>query len=492
MYHPDPNLPAILRAPAVVPAESSMRLDDLIAQTDLLTWQEGVAIVQALCALQVAGSATAAGAAKNQSARGHVPDASRMWVTETGEVIADLGPHQADAAIWAAWLLGTLLTDRSLPAQLRLFQIEAASLSSRWSLRDFSHGLEPFERDHRSRLIRAAYRRCRENQRRAAPVQSARTTPSVPPTGSNAIAEDVRGRGASTTHGVVASSRWLVPVSVAAAALVGMAVGAMWWRLAAGAATAPSTVAVAFDGAQASTLIPGGEAGGADGRGDRQPLSEANVSSRTAATPAAGRVPKAGAPGMANGDTARTKAFGSKSDLAPARAVPAVAPSRNASAAVDRRGSARPASREPAAARAAPRPGAVAPGDGTVRMIPSIRELGTEEAEAEAARPAVYSAADRDVEPPVAVRQQLPTGVFESSRSDVASMDLWISEDRGGTAGAFGAGHEPTSTRDAIERGQDVAIQAGHAPRSARRLQARAALGHDASVGDPGAIPDSR
>lgn len=303
----------------------------------------------------------------------HIPELAGIEITERGSVRVQPGNPQGDVVDRAVHTLSALLTDPDLPVKLRLL-IEVTSSSHQYSsLTEFSKDLQPFERPRRAHQIGVAYQRWRTAMNRPASTQPV-AQPQGPPAES-AVSETPRDVATARTR-----NRLRAIVMGSAAAVVVAAVGGVaLWR----------------SGPQPG--IPG--------------LTRPSVLERVQETTNIGLTWAADRLGLGNRGL----------DLS------AESPSEPMSPSLARRGGSG---------------GTAERRSGTIRVdvaLPSETELPDPTPRGDAVASVnpdapiaptgiVYTSADPDVKPPVAIRPQMPaTNHLDPSRPDVASMDILVS-----------------------------------------------------------------
>lgn len=304
----------------------------------------------------------------------HIPELAGIEITERGSVRVQPGNPQGDAVRRAAHTLGALLTDPDLPVKLRLL-IEVTSSSPQYlSLSELSKDLQPFERPRRAQQIGIAYQRWRTAMNRPAPSKTTAEKP-APSTevADNEVPKDVgNDRARKRLQGVVVGS---------AAAVLAAAIGAAALWLTGASPRLPSQAAPSvLEQALEATNI------GLAWTVDRLGLAGDGLDT-PAESPSEPTPPSAARPGVPRANAARSSS---------ARLVDVALPRETEAP-------------EPASA---PRVAAVASLADAVLAPTSV----------------VYTSADPHVQPPVAIRPQMPpTDHLDPSHADVASMDILVS-----------------------------------------------------------------
>jgi len=352
-------------------AVGMVTLAELVASCVPLKWYEAVAIVQETC--DVAAS----------SAFGvHIPELSGIEITERGLVRVQPGNPQGDAISRAAHTLGALLTDPELPVKLRLL-VEVTSSSPEYlSLSEFSKDLQPFERPRRAQQIAIAYQRWRTAMSRPAPsthgaekpgsgIETANKEPNKNDTLRDADTDRTRNH-----------QRTLAFIGVAA--VLAAAVGA----------------ALHLNGA--SSRLPNLDAPSVV----EQVREATNIGLQWAVEwlGPGSNVPDlpADAP---PGPPSSTRPVATRTAARSVRLVDVALPHETVAT--------EPSTAPRVVAAASDEPGAVASGEPETIVVPAN---------------IVYTSADPDVEPPVAIRPQMPpTDHLDPSHADVASMDILVS-----------------------------------------------------------------
>ncbi len=128
-------------------AQDSVRLDGLLANQVQVQWQEGVAIVQAVCRELIAKGASA----------NEFVGASEIYITSDGAVRVG-GTTSTSALPAAGHLLAAMLSD-DVPVRLRLAVTQATADNGTGALREFSETLAYFERPDAQKVVRGLFER---------------------------------------------------------------------------------------------------------------------------------------------------------------------------------------------------------------------------------------------------------------------------------------------------------------------------------------------
>ncbi len=132
----------------------SLSLRDVIARGTAIEWPEGVSIVRALCEEAMSQSG---------DGRAHIPDLPAIVLTSDGDVtLNEAGARSGESPVFRAGsVLNALLPQgEATPVPLRLLVLSALSPTPRYgSLIELWQALEYFERPDRRVLIRGVYQR---------------------------------------------------------------------------------------------------------------------------------------------------------------------------------------------------------------------------------------------------------------------------------------------------------------------------------------------
>ena len=377
----------------------SISVAELQARRVHLEWFEAIAVVQAACKAIIDAS---------EQAHPSTITAARVFLTPAGEVsVGGIRAKDASSAVReTADLLRPLLPDDNVPAPVRLALSQS---STHPTLVEFSKSLEFFERPNRSALVREVYERA--------------STASVPAESSTAapVAAAPATRPANVRRTPTRASLRRMLSVFAAVALVALA-GLLGWRLWTSPPSPPTreSVTAAFDKVTSTVdnaldrVLP-----------PRAPATQENATPAAqqpeVASPQRGSRNAATAPRVNKGDAATTNeaSAGAKKAAADIASVSEGAGFAAFDLAAPPRIALEPAAPEPAAQ----------PGQ------PPI--------------PAVYSEADGDVIPPVAVYPQLPKDLPVGALvSDLAVIDLVIGP--GGNVESVKLRRAPTTMSDAM------------------------------------------
>jgi len=382
--------------PPLPPA--SLSVAELQARQVRVEWFEAIAVVQAACrAVLEAG---------DQADRATIT-AARIFLTPAGEVTAGgKGVKDGSSAVReVADLLRALLPDDNVPAPVRLALSQS---SSHPSLVEFSKSLEFFERPNRAALVRDVYERA---AMASAPVDSLREPAVIPA---------VDGPKAKVRAPRPQSQRRLVS-ALAAFALIAVA-GLLAWRLWTSPPSPPTraSVAAALDKVTSSV----------DSALDRVLPPRAPAIQGNAAAPAPlpeATPPQRGSRGSATAPRPNTRSSADTGD--------ALTGAKKAAGEI--------ASVSEAAGFAAFDPASPPP----VPLEPSGPEPPNEPGLPPAST--VYSEADGEVKPPVAVYPQLPKDLpVGTLESDLAVIDLIIGP--AGNVESVKVRRAPTTMSDAM------------------------------------------
>lgn len=148
-----PASPALPESTPVAPAADApvvadlLSLEEIVRREVVVNWDEAVAVVEEVCALQAA-------------AETGVPGASDLFITD-GTIVRRHGARAQSDITSAGRLLHSLLsTAGNTPVPLRLFVTQASAHGTYDSIAAFASGLAYFGKAGRSERIRALYRRC--------------------------------------------------------------------------------------------------------------------------------------------------------------------------------------------------------------------------------------------------------------------------------------------------------------------------------------------
>src|SRR5687767_940593 len=128
-------------------AQDLVRLDGLLANQVEVQWQEGVAVVQAVCRELIARGASA----------NDFPGAGEISITSDGAVRV-VGTTSTRALPAAGHLLAAMLSDDA-PVRLRLAVTQATADNGTGTLREFSETLAYFERPDAQKVVRGFFER---------------------------------------------------------------------------------------------------------------------------------------------------------------------------------------------------------------------------------------------------------------------------------------------------------------------------------------------
>lgn len=346
----------------------SITLRDLVARGTPLDWFESVALVQAVCAASLA-------AAHDGGAR--VPDLAAIHLDADGDVLlSEPGPEGAPPVFRAGSLLNALLPEGATPVPLRLLVLTAISPTPRYAtLLELSQALEYFERPDRRAVIRVVYERAMARPAVDAEVQP---LPEAPP------------EPAAPARTAV-SSRWRrhrVLLAAGVPLVVALVVAGWWWS---------SRPAGAKLIAQTTERVSHAMSSAVDA-----------VRTQFRAEPPA---PVVEAPPPVAEPSAVVRRVR-------ARAPRPIRPARSLGE-----------DRLPAVVKLAPSAEPPAWGDAPAPLEEVVR-LNLEEADPAAAPDVVYSPADGDVRPPVAVQPKLPADPPDGvPREALTRLEVLVSAD---------------------------------------------------------------
>jgi len=149
----------------------SFSIAELLETSVPLDWREAVSIARRMC--EAIGRHPAAGTHEY-----HL-DPRHIEITEQGDVVVEPGEPGTDPFVkQVGRILRALLEGGAAPAPLRLLVSQAVfDVPGFISLEEFSQALSRFEREAEGDAVRTAFRRAREKKYSAAPVTSAPSPP---------------------------------------------------------------------------------------------------------------------------------------------------------------------------------------------------------------------------------------------------------------------------------------------------------------------------
>jgi hypothetical protein len=346
--------------------EPQLSLDRVLERLSYVSWAEGVAIVDAVCAQL---TATTRGAER-------IPELSQISLTAEGSIVIAPSGANGPAGPALARILHALTAHGAMPAPLRLFVSKWASFEEAHTIADFIKELAYFVRPGGAALIRAVYERARAAASASPPQTPPQPTKAAPP---REHPQRVAGR------------RRTLHIVVAAILVAGALASALTWRAVSSGSGSVSAVTVA-------SVLPSIAAGA------RHILALAGQ--------------RTGTPSPSATNTAATEPTVSPSGPAPARAN-----------VIARRRPANPVGAvQTGAVAARPSSGAGGALAGATTVDTSLPPIAPSSSIEEVAETPIYSSADSDVTPPEIRHPQLPPPFLSGVQADVNTIELIVTE----------------------------------------------------------------
>jgi len=218
--HPVSTTPAPSEGQDVSDPTPAFSIAELLETDVPLDWREAVSIARRMC--DTIARHPAAGTQE------YYLDPRHIVITEKGEIVVEPGEPGSDPFVkQVGRILRALLEGGEAPAQLRLLISQAVfDVPGFVSLEDFSAALSSFEKQAQGDAVRVAFRRVRERKYSAPPLASAPSLPVALPAASSLPAGRAgNGSAEPATLAVERSPRRVVPMR-SLAAVAAMAIGA--------------------------------------------------------------------------------------------------------------------------------------------------------------------------------------------------------------------------------------------------------------------------